>query len=116
MARLMQRRSDCQLAIILWVMSDGATALGDIDTNDILGAPGGSISNGGLGSNIDVLATDDRGGSLTMGNNEGVQDMGSGVLGGAMGSRGILTSASNLRCVIMGACIRGSLNGLLLGG
>jgi hypothetical protein len=55
MAQLMQRLSDRQLAIILWVMSDGATALGGIDANDILGVPGGSISNGGLGSNIGVL-------------------------------------------------------------
>jgi hypothetical protein len=96
-------------------MSGGETVLGAIDAGDGLEAPGGGISNGGLGSDSGVLSTYDRGGALAAGVSDGVQNMGSGVLGGAMGSGGIQTSSSGLRRIIRGARIGGSLNGLLLG-
>jgi hypothetical protein len=102
MARLMQRQPDRRLANILQVMSGGETVLGAIDAGDGLEAPGGGISNGGLGSDSGVLSTYDRGGALAAGVSDGVQNMGSGVLGGAMGSGGIQTSSSGLRRIIRG--------------
>jgi hypothetical protein len=95
----MQRRPDCRLAIILRVMSGGATVLGAIDADDGLDAPGGGISNGGLGSNMGVLSTDNRGGALAASDSDGVQDMVRGVLGGTMGCRGGLPSGGGLRFI-----------------
>jgi hypothetical protein len=113
MARLMQRQPDHRLANILWVMSGDETVLGAIDASDGLNAPGGGISNGGLGSDSGVLSTYDRGGALAAG--VSVQDMGSSILGGAMGCGGIRISGGGLWRIIRGARIQGSLNGLLLG-
>jgi hypothetical protein len=85
-------------------MSGGATILGAINTGDSLDALGGGISNGSLGSDMGVLSTNNKVGALATGNCDGIQDMGSGVLGDTMGSRGGLTNGGSLRH-IRGACI-----------